>query len=64
MRIVELDVPTHERVVACRDPESGLHAIIALHDTTRGQDVATAAVDIKCKLPLLQKHYSCHVPRC
>ena len=26
----------HEEVVFCRDPETGLHAIIAIHDTTLG----------------------------
>lgn len=32
----KLDVPTHQEVVRCRDEESGLRAIIAIHDTTFG----------------------------
>ncbi|MEM6710028.1 MAG: Glu/Leu/Phe/Val dehydrogenase dimerization domain-containing protein [Pseudomonadota bacterium] len=30
------DFDQHERVIACRDPDTGLDALIALHDTTRG----------------------------
>lgn len=36
MDIDELAIPGYERVVRARDPESGLHAIIAIHDTTLG----------------------------
>src|ERR1051326_5356660 len=34
--IEKLDVPTHQEVIYCRDEESGLKAIIAIHDTTFG----------------------------
>lgn len=30
------DYDDHEQVVFCRDPQSGLRAVIAIHDTTRG----------------------------
>lgn len=36
MQIVERLVPGYEKVVSCRDPESGLHAVIVIHDTRRG----------------------------
>lgn len=39
MLIVERLVPGYERVVICRDEESGLHAVIAIHDTRRGPGV-------------------------
>lgn len=39
MQLIERLVPGHERVVVCRDPDSGLHAVIAIHDTTRGPAV-------------------------
>ncbi len=29
----------HEQIVVRRDPASGLHAVIAIHDTTRGPAV-------------------------
>ncbi len=36
MDISEIQVDGYERVVRCRDPRSGLHALIAIHDTTLG----------------------------
>ena len=30
------DFDDHEQVVFCRDPASGLNAIIAIHNTARG----------------------------
>jgi len=42
MRIVERSVPGHEHVVVCHDDGkdgSGLHAIIAIHDASRGPAV-------------------------
>ena len=39
MQIIERLVPGHERVVVCRDEPSGLHAVIAIHNTRRGPAV-------------------------
>lgn len=40
MAVIEkLDIPSHQEVVRCRDEESGLQAIIAIHDTTLGQAI-------------------------
>jgi len=36
MKITEIAVPGYERVARCEDPESGLLAFIAVHDTTLG----------------------------
>ena len=36
MEITEIAVEGYEKVVRCRDEESGLHAIISIHDTTLG----------------------------
>ena len=36
MEISEIEVDGYERVARCRDRESGLHALIAVHDTTLG----------------------------
>ena len=36
MDISEIQVDGYERVARCRDEASGLHAIIAVHDTTLG----------------------------
>jgi leucine dehydrogenase len=36
MEITEIAVDGYEKVVRCRDQESGLHALIAIHDTTLG----------------------------
>jgi leucine dehydrogenase len=36
MDITEIQVDGYEQVARCRDPRSGLHAIIAIHDTTLG----------------------------
>ncbi len=36
MDIQPIQVDGYEKVVRCRDPKSGLHAIIAIHDTTLG----------------------------
>jgi leucine dehydrogenase len=36
MELSEIQVDGYERVARCRDPRSGLHAIIAIHDTTLG----------------------------
>src|SRR5258705_6328428 len=36
MEISEIEVEGYEKVVRCRDQKSGLHAIIAIHDTTLG----------------------------
>jgi glutamate dehydrogenase/leucine dehydrogenase len=36
MDITELPVEGYERVARCRDEATGLHAIIAVHDTTLG----------------------------
>lgn len=36
MRLREIPAPGFERVVAAEDADHGLHAVIALHDTTRG----------------------------
>ena len=36
MEITDLRVDGYERVVRARDPESGLHALISVHDTTLG----------------------------
>jgi leucine dehydrogenase len=36
MEISEIDVDGYEKVVRCRDHGSGLHALIAIHDTTLG----------------------------
>jgi leucine dehydrogenase len=36
MDISEIKVDGYEQVARCRDPRSGLHAIIAIHDTTLG----------------------------
>lgn len=36
MNIERLHSQTHEQVLHCSDPASGLHAIIAIHDTTLG----------------------------
>ncbi len=36
MDITELSVDGYEKVVRCRDKDSGLHALIAVHDTTLG----------------------------
>ncbi len=36
MEISEIQVDGYERVARCRDPKSGLHALIAVHDTTLG----------------------------
>lgn len=36
LKITDLPVEGYERVVRGQDPESGLHAIIAVHDTTLG----------------------------
>ena len=36
MDITDIQVKGYERVARCRDEESGLHALIAVHDTTLG----------------------------
>ncbi len=36
MKLTEIDVPGYERVVRCDDPDSGLRALISVHDTTLG----------------------------
>jgi leucine dehydrogenase len=36
MEITEIEFDGYEKVVRCRDQKSGLHAIIAVHDTTLG----------------------------
>jgi leucine dehydrogenase len=36
MDFTEIQVDGYERVARCRDPRSGLHALIAIHDTTLG----------------------------
>lgn len=36
MRISEITVDGYEQVVRCHDADSGLHALIAIHDTTLG----------------------------
>jgi leucine dehydrogenase len=36
MEISEIQVDGYEHVARCRDPRSGLHALIAIHDTTLG----------------------------
>ncbi|MEM7311186.1 MAG: Glu/Leu/Phe/Val dehydrogenase dimerization domain-containing protein [Planctomycetota bacterium] len=36
MEISEIQVDGYEKVVRCRDDETGLHAIVAVHDTTLG----------------------------
>src|SRR5262245_14319140 len=36
MEISEIQVDGYEQVARCRDPRSGLHALIAVHDTTLG----------------------------
>ena len=36
MEISEIQVDGYEQVARCRDPKSGLHALIAIHDTTLG----------------------------
>jgi len=36
MEINEIEVDGYEKVVRCRDQQSGLHALIAIHDTTLG----------------------------
>src|SRR5258705_3884429 len=36
MEISEIEVEGYEKVVRCRDQKSGLHALIAVHDTTLG----------------------------
>jgi len=36
MEVSEIQVDGYEHVVRCRDEDSGLHAIIAVHDTTLG----------------------------
>ena len=36
MKITELSFEGYEKVVRCDDPESGLKAIISVHDTTLG----------------------------
>ncbi len=36
MEISEIEVEGYERVARCRDQKSGLHALIAVHDTTLG----------------------------
>ncbi|MEO0650560.1 MAG: Glu/Leu/Phe/Val dehydrogenase dimerization domain-containing protein [Planctomycetota bacterium] len=36
MEITDLNEPDYEKVVKCHDPETGLHALIAVHDTTLG----------------------------
>ena len=36
MKIRDIDVDGYEKVVVAQDPDSGLHAIIAVHDTTLG----------------------------
>jgi leucine dehydrogenase len=36
MELSEIEVDGYERVVRCRDRASGLHALIAVHDTTLG----------------------------
>ena len=36
MEISEIQVDGYEKVLRCRDTDSGLHAIIAVHDTTLG----------------------------
>ena len=38
-RIKKLFVPTHQEVLLCQDEESGLRAIVAIHDTTLGAAV-------------------------
>jgi leucine dehydrogenase len=36
LKITRIPQPSYEQVVTCEDPESGLRAIIAVHDTTLG----------------------------
>ena len=36
MEISEIQFEGYEKVVRCRDESSGLHALIAIHDTTLG----------------------------
>jgi leucine dehydrogenase len=36
MEISEIHVDGYEQVARCRDPKSGLHALVAIHDTTLG----------------------------
>ena len=36
MEVSEIQVEGYEKVVRCKDSESGLHALIAVHDTTLG----------------------------
>jgi leucine dehydrogenase len=36
MEISEIQADGYEKVVRCRDPRTGLHALVAIHDTTLG----------------------------
>ena len=36
MELTEINVESYEKVVRARDPKSGLHSIIAIHDLTLG----------------------------
>ena len=36
MKITEIPMEGYEKVVQCHDPESGLKALISVHDTTLG----------------------------
>ncbi len=36
LKIKEIQVPDYEKVIEAKDPESGLHCFIAIHDTTMG----------------------------
>ena len=36
MEITEIQVDGYEKVARCRDDETGLHALIAVHNTTLG----------------------------
>ena len=46
MKITEIPTEGYERVVRCDDPDSGLKAIISVHDTTLGRALETTVMSV------------------
>lgn len=44
MTITEIAVPDYEKVIEAKDPRSGLHCLIAIHDTTLGPALGGARI--------------------
>ena len=50
MDITDIPVEGYERVARCTDEASGLHALIAVHDTTLGPSLGASLRSLPCPL--------------